>query len=90
MGVRTPVFAVVLLVVGPWLGACSSPCQRLCVTLADRARECGVEIPQAEVDACIDEQADSDQQASCRRVGDPDTVAQEWTCDDVEAFFAGS
>lgn len=69
------------------LTACNTPCQRLCVRLADYAEECGYTVPDAELEACIDEQADADDQKACRQSGDPQTIRTEWSCDDLEAFF---
>ncbi len=73
---------IALLVAG-----CTTPCQRLCVQLADYARECGIEVSDAEVDACMDEQRDEPNQGACRRTGGADTIRSEWTCDDLEVFF---
>lgn len=55
--------------------------------MADYAEECGFDVPSAELDACLDEQASSDLQKSCRLAGDPQTLRNEWSCDEVAIFF---
>lgn len=77
-----------LFVVVLALSACRSPCQQLCVRMADYATECGLNVSDAALDACIADQASSDNQAACRQSGDADTLRQEWACEDLEVFFA--
>lgn len=69
------------------LSACNTPCQRLCVRMADYATECGVNVSDAAIDACLDDQAQSDNQGACRSAGDADTLRREWDCNDVAVFF---
>jgi hypothetical protein len=66
---------------------CRTPCQSLCIEMADYAEECGFTVSDSDIDTCLDEQRDNDDQGSCRRVGAPDTLRTEWTCDDVRVFL---
>lgn len=83
----SPVRPVLLLVLAA--AGCNNPCQRLCVRLADYAAECGLDVSSSELDACLDEQADApgDDLRACRTGGDPITVREQWTCDDLRLFF---
>jgi hypothetical protein len=78
--IRTALFAVLL-------SACNTPCQTLCVRMADYATECGYDVSDADLDACLDEQATADDQGACRQASDPVTLRNEWSCDDLQAFF---
>lgn len=69
------------------VSACQTPCQRVCVRMADYAEECGFTVSDAELEVCLDEQADAPDQGACRRAGDPLTIRSEWTCDDLQVFF---
>lgn len=69
------------------LVGCNTPCQKLCITMADYADECGLVLPADALDTCLDEQSSDQDQGACRRVGDPDTLRTEWTCEDVAVFF---
>jgi hypothetical protein len=69
------------------LGACQTPCQRVCVRMADYAEECGFTVSDAEIDTCLDEQASAEDQGACRRAGAPQTIRNEWSCEDLEIFF---
>lgn len=76
-----------LLTSASLLGGCLSPCQQVCVRMADYAEECGFTVSDAELDTCIDEQADAEDQGACRRAGAPAVIRAEWSCDDLEIFF---
>lgn len=69
------------------LSACKTPCQQLCVEMAAYAEECGVTVPDAQLQSCLDDQSSDQDQGACRRTGDPETLRSEWSCDDVEVFF---
>ncbi len=73
-------------------GACKGPCERLCVNLATYAEECGFSVPEGELDACMDGQKDAtaDEKDVCREYGDPAVIRNEWTCDDLQAYWDGS
>lgn len=72
------------------LSSCNNSCQTLCVRLAKYADECGYPVTQAELTACIDEQAGSesrDDRATCREFGDVETLRAQWTCDDMAIYW---
>jgi len=77
---------VLVLVAG-----CGSPCERLCDNMADYAEECGFAVPDADLDACKEAQksADSEQQDVCSDYGTPEGIRNEWTCDDLQAYWSG-
>lgn len=66
---------------------CHNPCQQLCVRMADYAEECGFTVPDSEVDACIEEQAKPDDKQVCRDFGDAETIRDEWSCEELAAYF---
>ena len=75
-----------LILVG--LVGCNTPCERLCVAMYDYAQECpGVNVPESQLQTCLDEQANADDQGACRAAGDAETLRAEWDCRDLEAFF---
>lgn len=74
------------------LVGCMNPCQELCVTLAERAKECGLSVSDAEVDECVKAKkgkAGREDADICREYGDPETVAQEWECEDLAVYWDG-
>lgn len=78
----------ILLGLPLFAAACQTPCQRVCIRMADYAEECGFTVSDAELQTCLDEQADAPDQGACRRAGDPQTIRSEWTCDDLAVFFS--
>ncbi len=74
-----------------WVGACRGPCQKVCVNLATYAEECGFSVPDSDLDACLDGQKDatSDEKSVCREYGDPAVIRNEWTCEDLAAYWDG-
>lgn len=79
-----------LLLVGA-LGACNNPCQDLCQRMADFAADCGYNVPEAEIDACVERQSsvEREDKAACRDFGDPEVIDGQWTCDDLAAYWEG-
>jgi hypothetical protein len=57
--------------------------------MADFAEECGFSIPESEIDACIEEQADesSDDKRYCSDFGDAETIRNNWTCEELEVYW---
>lgn len=80
-------FALLLVVGG--LAACNNPCQDICRRMADYASECGYQVPETEVDACIDAQSglEREDRAACRDFGDAEVIRAQWTCDDLAAYW---
>ena len=82
---------VPVLLLLPGLAACHNSCQSLCVRLAHYAEnECGYTVDNAEVDACIDAMAaegSADDRQTCRQNNDYETIALQWTCDDLEVYW---
>jgi len=79
-----------LLVIGA-LTACRNSCQQICPRMAAYAEDCGFEISQEEVSACVASQSGSasrDDRAICREAGDRGTLRDEWTCDDLADYWA--
>lgn len=86
---RWSVLAV--LVCGLALGGCRNSCQLLCVRMAKVAEdECGFTVPDEQLTACIDAQAGSeskDDRATCREFGDVDAIKNEWSCEQLGAYW---
>jgi len=57
--------------------------------MADFAEECGYPISDSELASCIEEQADesSDDKRFCRDFGDAETIRNNWTCEELEAYW---
>lgn len=66
-----------------------NPCASICSKMAAYARDCGYEVPADEVAACIEAQDDpsADDRAVCREFGGRSEIREQWTCDDVAAYF---
>lgn len=86
---RAMVAPILLTAVMMMASGCKNPCQSLCVEMAAYAEECGLTVSDSDVQSCVDDQKDADDQGSCRRVGGAETLRQEWTCDDVRVFLEG-
>jgi hypothetical protein len=69
------------------LTGCSNPCQSLCVRMADYAAECGYSVSDADIDACVADNASPDDPAVCRDFGNAEQIRDEWTCDDLAIYF---
>jgi hypothetical protein len=58
--------------------------------MADYARDCGFEVSQEEVSACVAAQAGAasrEDRAVCRDAGDRATLRAEWTCEDLSDYW---
>jgi len=72
-------------------GGCQNACQRICGRMASYARECGYEVSAAEVRACREAQAGKasrDDRAICRDFGSSGAIREEWSCEDLEDYWA--
>jgi len=72
------------------LAGCGNPCQQICGRMAAYARDCGYEVPASEVSACMEAQggdASADDRDVCREFGGRQEIREQWTCDDVAAYF---
>ncbi len=71
---------------------CSNHCQDLCSELADYATECGIAVSSDELSDCKSNHQRRDLNdgdlAICQDFKDPDTIREEWTCDDLEEYWA--
>jgi hypothetical protein len=73
------------------LGGCQNACQRICGRMASYARDCGYEVSAEEVRACRRAQAGEESRedrAVCRDFGDLQAIREEWTCEDLEDYWA--
>ncbi len=72
--------------------SCSNACQDLCDELADYATECEIEVPESEVDTCVDNHQRRDLEDGklevCQDFNDPETIREEWSCADLEEYWA--
>ena len=78
------------LLVAP-LSACRNSCQQICPIMAAYAEDCGFEVSNEEVSACIAAQSGSssrEDRAVCREAGSRGDVRDEWTCDDLSDYWA--
>lgn len=81
-----------LLLAAVALSGCDNSCQTLCVNMAQYSEECGRSVSDSELQACIDafEDPSAEEQQACRDFGQPDVIAREWTCEDVNLFRDGA
>ena len=73
------------------LSGCKNACQEICPRMASYARDCGFEVSDEEVSACVAAQAGAasrDDRATCREFGDRSTLREEFTCDDLEDYWS--
>lgn len=70
---------------------CSNHCQDLCSELADYATECGISVNNDELSDCKSTHQRRDlgegELEICEDFKDPDTIREEWTCDDLEEYW---
>lgn len=73
------------------LAGCHNACQDLCKTMADYATECGHPVTDADLDACYARQSnpEHDDAKACRDFGDPASVRNQWSCDEIALYFGG-
>ena len=73
---------IILMLIG------CNPCQQLCSDMAKYAEECGIDVSSSEIDTCVEAQSDvsSEQKKSCSQAR-PE-LETEWSCEDVERYFA--
>jgi hypothetical protein len=73
------------------LAGCNNACQEICGRMARYAEECGVAVSDGEIDACIERQstAEGEDLKACRQFGDPETIRQQWTCDELSTYWDG-
>ena len=68
---------------------CANPCQQVCDRMATYADECGLSVPESEVDACVDlyKSPAKEDTELCRDFGDLDTIRRQWSCEDLEDYW---
>lgn len=74
------------------LTGCRNPCQDLCVQMKLYAEDtCGFTVPDAELDACISDQAivTAEEKDICRETGDQGSIENSWDCDALAVYFGG-
>lgn len=78
-----------LLVLAATAAGCRNACQSTCVQLAEFSRECGISVSDADVDACIADQADAPDEARpiCRESGGGQDIDSLLSCDDMPLFW---
>jgi len=82
---------VSLAIVFASASGCSNACQSICGRMADYAEECGFTVPEAELDACRESwssDVEKTDRMTCRDFGSPDQIATQWSCDELEQYFA--
>lgn len=87
MRVSLALIAVPFLLVG-----CDNSCQQICDRMAAYAEDCGVTVSKEEISACKDRQAgdaSSEDRSACREYNSRAAIEEEWTCDDVQAYWSG-
>ena len=83
-------WALVLVVVAGSASGCQNACQEVCGRMAKYAEDCGFTVPDEDIDACIDEQADAEGELlkSCRQNGSAEDIRNNVTCEFLEDYFA--
>lgn len=85
-------FLFPILLALPLISAgCSNSCQQICVTMRKYAKDCGIDVDKSEVSECISRQAgkaSKEFRDACREFGDVDSIEEEWSCVDVEEYWA--
>jgi hypothetical protein len=80
-----------VLVVAAGSAGCRNACQEICGRMANYAEDCGIEVDDEDIDACIDEQADAESETlkSCRQNGSAEDIRNTWDCDTLLEYFQG-
>lgn len=83
-----PVVAAVLLL-GALSGGCRNACQSTCVQLAEFSRECGIAVPDEQIDACFEAQRDvsPEDRESCRSYGGAQALDDTLSCQDLDLLW---
>lgn len=73
------------------LASCHNSCQNICHRMAAYGEECGLSIPDGEIAACIERQSSSEREdlKACRLYGDPESIRQQWSCEDLADYWSG-
>jgi len=73
------------------LSGCNNACQEICGRMANYAQDCNIDVPDSEIDACIEDQAaaTSDDLKACRQDGSAEDIRTSWTCETLADFWAG-
>ena len=80
----------ILVALAGALAGCHNACQDVCLDMAQYAEdECGFTVLDAEVDECIDVQAEatSEARAACREFGNERSIDDEWGCEELAGYF---
>jgi hypothetical protein len=82
------VFGLVALVL---VGGCDNACQNVCRRMAAYAEDCGLPVSDGEIDACVERQsaAEGEDLKACRQYGDPETIRQQWACEELASYWDG-
>lgn len=77
-----------------WLAmaGCHNPCQSVCTRMKNYAEDCGIQVPDADLEACFErqKQIDHDDAKACRDYGDPAAIENQWSCEDLEVYWSPS
>jgi hypothetical protein len=90
MRLRFSTLAAMVALAATWLAGCDNACQQVCDQMAAYAEDCGISVSDDEVEACKDAQAGSasrDDRSVCRDVNSRRVIEEEWTCDDLSAYW---
>jgi hypothetical protein len=68
---------------------CQNACQEICGRMAKYAEDCGITIPDEDIDTCRDEQAEaeSEELKSCRQNGSAEDIRNTWSCETLQEYF---
>ncbi len=84
--------ALAMITGAPLAAGCGNPCQDLCKDMAAYAEdECGITVPDAQVTACIEAQAETTDDAAlkvCRQYDSKSAIEEQWGCDELDQYFA--
>ncbi len=82
---------IVVALAASVMGGCHNACQDVCKRMKAYAEEdCGITVPDAELDACYERQTslDPEDAEACREYGDPAAIENQWSCEDLEVYWA--
>lgn len=88
---RFPLLTLLVLAI-PVASACKNACQQVCVKMDDYAKECGYAVPADQLDQCFERFKGSEikeLRSTCSAFGDPKSIRENWSCDDLSDFFGG-
>jgi len=83
--------SILFIVLSTTSFGCNNACQEICGRMANYAEDCNLPVNDAEIDACLEEQAEAtdEELKTCRQTGSAGDIRNTLTCEDLAEYWAG-